>query len=81
MQPKEVEKMIVTGLPGAQAQVTSDDNTHFTAIVIYDGFTGQSTVKQHQMVYNTLGHSLESNDIHALSLKTYTSQEWEQKHQ
>jgi len=81
MQPEEVETMIITGLPGAQAQVTSDDNTHFAAIVIYEGFIGQSPVKQHQMVYNTLGNSLESNNIHALSLKTYTPQAWEQNPQ
>jgi len=27
-------------------------------------------VKQHQMVYAALGNSIESNEIHALSLKT-----------
>lgn len=77
MQPKEIKKMIEAGLPGAQAKVYSNDNTHFEAVVIYAGFADKMIVKQHQMVYATLGNHIQSNDIHALSLKTYTPQEWE----
>lgn len=75
MQPEQVKKMIETGLAGAQAEVKSDDNTHFEAIVISEHFTGKTTVKQHQMVYATLSDSIQTNAIHALSLKTYTPQE------
>ena len=81
MQPEEVKKMIETGLPGAQADVKSDDNTHFEAIVVCEEFAGKMMVKQHQMVFATLGNSIQSNEIHALSLKTYTPQEWETIHQ
>lgn len=77
MQPEQIKKMIETGLAGAQAEIKSDDNTHFEAIVISEDFTGKTTVKQHQMVYAVLGDSIQSNAIHALSLKTYTPQEWE----
>ncbi|KHD07442.1 BolA family transcriptional regulator [Candidatus Thiomargarita nelsonii] len=78
MQPKQVKTLIETALAGAQAEIKSDDNTHFEAIVIYEDFANKSTVKQHQMVYGALGDSIQSNAIHALSLKTYTPQEWEQ---
>ncbi len=79
MQPEQVKKLIETALPGAQAEIKSDDNTHFEAIVISEDFANKSTVKQHQMVYGALGDSIQSNDIHALSLKTYTPQEWENR--
>jgi len=79
MQPEQVKKMIETALSGAQAFVKSDDNTHFEAIVIYKDFADKSTVQQHRMVYGALGDSIQSNAIHALSLKTYTPQEWETK--
>lgn len=75
MQSIHIKKMIETNLPGAQAQVVGD-GSHFEAIVVYEGFLGNSPVKRHQMVYGTLGNSMQS-DIHALSLKTYTPQEWE----
>ncbi|HDN26380.1 MAG TPA: BolA family transcriptional regulator [Thioploca sp.] len=77
MQPEEVKKMIETGLPGAQVAVNSDDNTHFEALVVCEDFAGKTMVKQHQMVYAALGDSIQANQIHALSLQTYTPQEWE----
>ncbi|MDM8558648.1 BolA/IbaG family iron-sulfur metabolism protein [Candidatus Parabeggiatoa sp. HSG14] len=77
MQCEEVKKMVETGLPGAQAEVHSNDDLHFNAIVICEDFVDKTTVKQHQMVYATLGNTIQSNEIHALSLKTYTPQEWE----
>ncbi|OQY51625.1 MAG: BolA family transcriptional regulator [Candidatus Parabeggiatoa sp. nov. 2] len=77
MQPEEVKKLIETGLPGAQAQVYSNDGAHFEATVICEDFAGKTMVKQHQMVYVSLGNNIQLNEIHALSLKTYTPQEWE----
>lgn len=75
MQAQELEKLIKTAIPDAQVEVRSDDNTHFEAIVISEAFTGKTMVKQHQMVYAALGNSIESNEIHALSLKTYSPQD------
>jgi acid stress-induced BolA-like protein IbaG/YrbA len=34
-------------------------------------------VKQHQLVYGTLGGRMESGEIHALALKTFTPEEWD----
>ncbi len=75
MQPQELKKLIEAALPGAQVEVRSNDNTHFEAIVISEAFAGKTMVKQHQMVYAALGNSIESNEIHALSLKTDTPQD------
>jgi acid stress-induced BolA-like protein IbaG/YrbA len=70
MQPQALKQLIEAALPSAQVEVRSDDNTHFEAIVISEAFAGKTMVKQHQMVYAALGNSIESNEIHALSLKT-----------
>jgi len=75
MQPQELKKLIEAALPGAQVEVRSNDNTHFEAIVISEAFAGKTMVKQHQMVYAALGNSIESNEIHALSLKTDSPQD------
>ncbi|MBP6152601.1 MAG: hypothetical protein RLZZ10_673, partial [Pseudomonadota bacterium] len=40
-------------------------------------FEGLNRVKQHQLVFNALGDKMKS-DIHALSMKTYTPNEWDQ---
>ncbi len=77
MQIDEIKQLIETGLPGATVEVDGD-GTHFSAIVVSEEFTGKNMVQQHQLVYKTLGEKM-GNDIHALSIQTYTPEEWEQK--
>jgi len=72
---EQIEALIEAGIPGARARVQGEDGVHFEAVVVSDGFRGLSTVKQHQMVYKALGSRM-GTDIHALSLKTCTPEEW-----
>lgn len=69
-----IKKMIEEGLAGSQA-IVSGDGTHYEATVIYKDFAGKSMIEQHRMVYGTLGDSMQGA-IHALSIRTYTPQEW-----
>ncbi len=75
MNPEQVANLIRTGLPGAQVVVQSPDNTHFTARVIAQEFTGKRGIARHQLVYATLGE-LVGREIHALSIEAFTPQEW-----
>jgi len=52
------------------------DGQHFEAVVVSDAFAGKSRVQRHQLVYQTLGDRMRA-EIHALSMKTFTPQEWE----
>lgn len=56
--------------------LVSGDGTHFEALVVSDEFAGKNRVQRHQMVYRTLGERMRG-EIHALSIKAYTPQEWE----
>ena len=67
--------MIRDGLPGAIVEVLSDDNTHFEARVISEQFAGKRSLARHQLVYGCLGDYM-GREIHALSLKTFTPEEW-----
>jgi len=53
------------------------DGTHFEGTIVSGLFEGLNRVKQHQMVFNALGDKMKS-EIHALSMKTYTPNEWNQ---
>jgi acid stress-induced BolA-like protein IbaG/YrbA len=75
MSPDEVSRRIQAELPGAVARVHSEDNVHFSALVIADQFAGLRTLERHQLVYRTLGSAV-GGEIHALSLETLTSAEW-----
>jgi len=79
MRLDEIEKLIETNLPNVKAIVSSEDNVHFSAIVIGEIFKGQSRVKQQQMVYAALGDKITSGEIHALALKTLTPDQWDEE--
>jgi acid stress-induced BolA-like protein IbaG/YrbA len=79
MQAQDIERLIEEQLPGARAMIRGDDGVHFEAVVISDAFAGQSLIQQHRLVYAALGGRLEREDIHALSLKTYTPDAWQQQ--
>ena len=74
MTPQQVEQLIQTGLPDAQVNVMSEDDTHFDAVVISSQFAGKRPLQRHQMVYQTLGE-LMGGEIHALSIQAKTPDE------
>lgn len=74
MDPEQIRALLEANLAGCQAQVSSDDNTHFEATVICAAFTGKRPLQRHQMVYRALGDRI-GGDIHALSIRALTPEE------
>ncbi len=75
MDPSEITRLIEAGFDQALVKVMSDDNTHFEALVVAAEFAGKRPLARHQLVYRTLG-KLVGNEIHALSIKALTPDEW-----
>ena len=50
---------------------------HWQALVVSEAFRGKMMVDQHRMVKGLLQKEIESNEVHALSLKTYTPEQYE----
>ena len=75
MDPAEIKTLIENGLPGARAEVYSEDNTHYAARVIAQAFEGKRPLARHQLVYQCLG-TLMGNEIHAMSIRAHTPAEW-----
>jgi acid stress-induced BolA-like protein IbaG/YrbA len=75
----QVKTMIKAQLPDAEVVVKdlTGGGDHLEAIVISSEFEGKTKVKQHQLVYSSLNEALTSEAIHALALKTYTPQAWQ----
>jgi acid stress-induced BolA-like protein IbaG/YrbA len=40
-------------------------------------FEGKRLIQRHQRVYATLGQRMHTDEVHALSMKTYTPAEWQ----
>lgn len=77
MGPDQIQTMIQRALPGAEVVVQDLTGTsdHFQALVISETFSGKTMVEQHQLVYQALGESMKEA-IHALSLQTFTPEQW-----
>ncbi|MFA5625900.1 MAG: BolA family protein [Thiohalomonadaceae bacterium] len=76
METREIKHLIEAGIVDCEANV-SGDGSHFDATVISPAFAGLSMVKKQQLVYATLGDRITNGSIHALTIKTYTPEEWE----
>jgi acid stress-induced BolA-like protein IbaG/YrbA len=75
MTAEEVKRLILTGLPGAEVRVLTDDDTHFEAVVVAREFEGRRPLQRHQLVYAGLGVRM-GREIHALSIQAFTPEEW-----
>ena len=75
METSQVQALIEAGLPGAQVTVTGD-GSHFQAQVVSPEFEGKSLVQKQKMVYATVNERITSGELHALTIKAYTPEEW-----
>jgi len=76
MEPDQVKQLIEASLTGCNVTVTGE-GSHFDATVVGEVFAGLSPVKKQQLVYATVNEQITSGEVHALTIKTYTPDEWE----
>ena len=72
--PDTVRQYIEQGMACDLVRVTGD-GTHFEAVIVSAEFAGKSRVMRHQRVYKALGDRMRA-EIHALSMQTYTPEDW-----
>ena len=79
MKPELIRDRILGALPGSEVEVkdTTGTGDHFEARVVSLAFVGKSMVDQHQAVYAPLKDVLQTGELHALALKTYSPEQWQ----
>jgi len=75
MNAEQIKALIEGGLACDHCEVEGYGR-HWYATVVAAAFTGKRPIARHQMVYATLGERMKTDEIHALSMKTYTPAEW-----
>ena len=75
MTREELHSIIAAGLACNHLEL-SGDGRHWYAIIVSPAFAGKRLIQRHQQVYATLGGRLQTDEVHALSMKTYTPAEW-----
>ncbi|MBA2689778.1 MAG: BolA family transcriptional regulator [Burkholderiales bacterium] len=74
VRPEQVQSYISESLPCDFIEVRGDGQ-HFEAVIVSPAFAGKTMVQQHQTVYRALGDRMRE-EIHALSMQTFTPEQW-----
>lgn len=75
MTAEEIESLIRAGLACEHVQVAGDGR-HWEAVIVSPEFEGKRPIQRHQRVYATLGARMQTDEVHALSIKALTPAEW-----
>lgn len=79
LSPDTLKTYISDNLPCDVLHVIGDGH-HFEAVIVSPAFSGKNRVQQHQIVYRALGDRMRE-EIHALSMKTWSPEEWAKQQQ
>ena len=75
MTADELRSLITAGLP-CEHITMEGDGRHWFATIVSPSFEGKRLIQRHQLVYATLGDRMKADEVHALSMKTFTPAEW-----
>ena len=75
MHPDQIKQLILAGMDCTHLELDGDGQ-HFQALVVSPEFAGKNRVQRQQRVYQTLKDKLATGELHALSFKTLTPEEW-----
>lgn len=75
MTADQLQALIAAGLPCEHLELEGDGR-HWYATIVSAEFEGKRPIARHQRVYATLGSRMHTDEVHALSMKTYTPAEW-----
>jgi acid stress-induced BolA-like protein IbaG/YrbA len=77
MNPEQIKQLIESHLSESTALIEGEDGRHYSAIVISPEFADKSRIQKQQLVYAALGNHINDGTIHAISIKTFTPDEWQ----
>lgn len=78
MTADQLKQLISAGLPCERIELEGDGR-HWFATIVSAEFEGKRLIQRHQRVYATLGDRMQTDEVHALSMKVHTPAEWAAK--
>jgi len=75
MTVQELQNLIASGMVCEHIELQGDGR-HWYATIVSSEFEGKRPIARHQRVYATLGAKMHTDEVHALSMKTFTPAEW-----
>ncbi len=78
MQTKEIEDLVKTLIKADKIEA-SGDGYHFQLLVVANDFINKTKLERQQLVYQALQQKISSGELHAISMQTYTVEEFQQR--
>lgn len=78
MNTEDVKALIEKGIPGSEA-IVSGEGCNLEVTVISDSFEGKTMLAEQKLVYATVNHLIQTGELHALGIKAFTPEEWEEQ--
>lgn len=75
MDSSQVKELLDEALQLEEIHVKGE-GSHYEVVAVDAKFDGMSRVKKQQLIYAPLMEYIKRNDIHAVSIKAYTPEEW-----
>ena len=76
MDLQEIEGILQEALTLSFVKVQGD-GSHFQVIAVGDCFEGATRIKRQKMIYAPLQERISSGEMHALTIKTFTEEQWQ----
>ncbi len=79
MSPDQLKSRLESLAPETQADVMDLTGTqdHYQAVVVSPVFNGKMMIEQHRLVYALVQKEMDSGEVHALTLKTFSPAQYE----
>ncbi len=72
----KIQNDIKNKITDAEIKLNSHNDKYFNAIIITDEFKNKDPIDRQKMIHDIIGKYITNQEIHAISFKTYTKNEW-----
>lgn len=78
MNPTELKRRLENLSPETQVEVVDLTGTqdHYQALIVSSAFEGKMMIDQHRIVFHLVQKEVDSGEVHALTLKTFTPEQY-----
>ncbi len=83
MNPIALKQRIEALAPATEAQIMDLTGTqnHYQALIVSPAFEGLLTIERHRLVFSLVQAEIDSGEVHALTLKTYSPEQFKKLNQ
>ena len=78
MTPDQLKARIETLAPGTTAEIMDLTGTqdHYQAVIVSPVFEGKMMIQQHRLVMDLLQKEIDSGEVHALTMRTFSPEQY-----